>query len=211
METTRKMIVVGVDGTETGARALENALQVAARDPHAEVHAIRVVEPAVDPVLGLVAASTDVELEALKDSLQAGIRDVIAREGELRIAAVVAHVVLGAPARAIVSLAAQLDADLIVVGTHGRRGLRRALLGSVAEEVVRTAGCPVYAVRPKAHPAEDRVPAVEPLCDACAETRSKTKNAELWCAQHSAHHPRAHVYRYDERSTDSVRAWGFHA
>jgi nucleotide-binding universal stress UspA family protein len=45
--------------------------------------------------------------------------------------------------------AEQIGADLIVMGTHGRRGIRRALLGSVAESVVRTAPCPVLTMRPK--------------------------------------------------------------
>lgn len=52
---------------------------------------------------------------------------------------------LAAPA--IVAGAADVEADLVVMGTHGRRGLRRALLGSVADEVVRTADCPVLLAR----------------------------------------------------------------
>ena len=52
-----------------------------------------------------------------------------------------------APAEAIVSYIEEQDVDLAVVGTHGRRGLRRLLLGSVAEEVLRTAPCPVLTVR----------------------------------------------------------------
>ncbi len=52
-----------------------------------------------------------------------------------------------APAPAIVSYAKRCDIDLIVMGTHGRRGVRRLLLGSTAEEVVRTAPCPVFTVR----------------------------------------------------------------
>ena len=52
-----------------------------------------------------------------------------------------------APAPAIVSYAERCDIDLIVMGTHGRRGVRRLLLGSTAEEVVRTAPCPVFTVR----------------------------------------------------------------
>jgi nucleotide-binding universal stress UspA family protein len=47
----------------------------------------------------------------------------------------------------ILAVAAETKADLIVMGTHGRRGLARALLGSVAEKVVRTASCPVMTVR----------------------------------------------------------------
>ncbi|MBL8914559.1 MAG: universal stress protein [Archangium sp.] len=47
----------------------------------------------------------------------------------------------------VVDTARQMGADLIIVGTHGRRGVRRALLGSVAESVVRHAPCPVLVVR----------------------------------------------------------------
>lgn len=210
MEATRK-IVVGVDNTETGTRALRSALEIASEGPRTEVHAIRVIEPIADPVLGVLPPSTEEQLGELKDVLQEAIQKMITDAGDLRVAAVVAHVTLGAPARSIVNLAAELDADLIVVGTHGRRGIRRAILGSVAEEVVRTAGCPVYAVRPKDHPQEARVPQIEPLCEDCANVRYKTNNAELWCERHQGHHPRAHVYHYEERSSEPARPWGFHA
>lgn len=53
----------------------------------------------------------------------------------------------GEPAGEIVRWAADHGVDLIVVGTHGRRGLKRLLLGSVAEHVVRAAGCAVLTVR----------------------------------------------------------------
>jgi nucleotide-binding universal stress UspA family protein len=53
----------------------------------------------------------------------------------------------GEPVEEILRLAASLPADLIVMGTHGRRGLRRLLMGSVAEDVVRKAFCPVLTVR----------------------------------------------------------------
>jgi len=49
----------------------------------------------------------------------------------------------------ILEAATELDADMIVMGTHGRRGISRALLGSVAEDVVRRAPCPVLTVRTK--------------------------------------------------------------
>ena len=56
-------------------------------------------------------------------------------------------VACGDPRDLVVKVAAEKKAGLIVVGTHGRRGLRRALLGSVAESVVRDAACPVLVVR----------------------------------------------------------------
>lgn len=57
------------------------------------------------------------------------------------------QVVIGRPTRAILAAAASLGADLVVVGTHGRTGLPHALLGSVAEQVIRAAPCPVLTVR----------------------------------------------------------------
>src|SRR5579884_2462380 len=53
----------------------------------------------------------------------------------------------GDPATKILEVAGEIDADLIVMGTHGRTGLRRLLMGSVAERIVRTASCPVLTVR----------------------------------------------------------------
>jgi universal stress protein A len=62
---------------------------------------------------------------------------------------------VGDPASAIVETAENEDADLIVMGTHGRTGLTRLLMGSVAEAVVRKAKCPVLTVKhPSAVPAE---------------------------------------------------------
>jgi nucleotide-binding universal stress UspA family protein len=53
----------------------------------------------------------------------------------------------GEPAAVILAVAKQIGADLIVIGTHGRTGLRRLLMGSVAEQVVRKAPCPVLTVK----------------------------------------------------------------
>jgi len=62
---------------------------------------------------------------------------------------------VGDPATAIVETAANENADLIVIGTHGRTGLTRLLMGSVAEAVVRRAKCPVLTVKhPSAVPSD---------------------------------------------------------
>lgn len=58
------------------------------------------------------------------------------------------HVVAGSAGPAIVEAARTLDADLIVMATHGRSGVARAILGSVADHVARHAACPVLLVRP---------------------------------------------------------------
>lgn len=70
-----------------------------------------------------------------------------------------AHSVQGAVGRAIVEMAAEWPADAIVVGSHGRNGIRRLLLGSVSQEVVQHAPCSVEIVREPAAPR--RPPGVE--------------------------------------------------
>lgn len=57
------------------------------------------------------------------------------------------HLITGVPCVDIVNYADRMKADLIVIGTHGRTGLKHMLIGSVAERVVRTASCPVLTVR----------------------------------------------------------------
>lgn len=76
-------------------------------------------------------------LEELRDDLAAG-----------GVLTVEEHVIAGSAGPAIVEATARLDADLVVMATHGRGGLGRAMLGSVADHVVRHAGCPVLLVRP---------------------------------------------------------------
>jgi len=62
------------------------------------------------------------------------------------------HAVVGEPAQAIVAMARECRADLIVMGTQGRSGVSRMLLGSVAELVLRHAPCPVLTVKPGTEP-----------------------------------------------------------
>lgn len=58
---------------------------------------------------------------------------------------------IGSPAKEIARYAADRDIDLIVMGTHGRTGVAHAVMGSVAEQVLRSASCPVLVVRQPAH------------------------------------------------------------
>jgi hypothetical protein len=106
------------------------------------------------------------------------------------------HIGLSDPVQAIVQLASDIEADLVVVGTHGRTGLARFVLGSVAEGVVRRAPCPVLVVRAVGAESAADAPKIEPLCAQCLETRRASAGAELWCARHQEHHARAHTYHF---------------
>ncbi|HEU0035604.1 MAG TPA: universal stress protein [Kofleriaceae bacterium] len=99
---------------------------------------------------------TDV-IQQLIDDANAGLEQAKGRMRELGITHVSSKLLTGVPWNEIVELAASDGAfDLIVIGTHGRTGLARILLGSVAEKVVRHAPCPVLAVRLDSQPRELR-------------------------------------------------------
>jgi nucleotide-binding universal stress UspA family protein len=124
-------------------------------------------------------------------------------------ARVVVHVVADKPAEQVAQLAADVEADLVVVGTHGRRGVPRLLLGSVAELTIRLAPCPVLVVRPKKAP--EPVPSIEPPCPRCVETRRATEGREFWCEQHRERHGRRHTYHQTDRvSADGNLPLVFH-
>ncbi len=73
---------------------------------------------------------------------------LLAREAERQGISVTLFVTLGDPSQGILNIAAEEKVDLIVMATHGRRGLSRLLHGSVAEKVVRRAPCPVLTLKP---------------------------------------------------------------
>ena len=115
---------------------------------------------------------------------------------------IVGHIAAGTPWREIVQFAANIHADLVVVGTHDRKGLKRLVLGSVAEQVVRAARCAVLVARARDHYAGD-VPEIEPPCPQCLEVQRQTNGDQLWCAQHTTHHSHGRLH-YESPPTFGV-------
>ena len=112
----------------------------------AELHLLHVAE-ADDPPMAWPDADSRVSMGAVFADL--GVLSVPGAS-DLDLTEVVAEEVEGRrPAEAIVEYARDEEADLVVMGTHGRSGWRRGVLGSVAEAVVRHAPCPVLTVRPR--------------------------------------------------------------
>jgi nucleotide-binding universal stress UspA family protein len=137
------------------------------------------------------------ELEAHVRARTAAYRAKNEGKGVGPVDRVVAHQRAFSPAEEIAQLAADLEADLVVIGTHGRRGVSRALLGSVAETTVRLAPCPVLVVRPKALPLP--LPAIAPPCPRCVDERRATNGAQFWCEQHRERHGQRHTYHQGDR------------
>ena len=141
-------ILVAVDGSETSLRALDEALQLA-HDAGGQLQPLFVVDvpvmaydvPAYDPTYvrnALIEEATQVTDDAMTRMRRAGVA------GTPRI--VEADPVADDVAHCIQRAAADFKADVVVIGTHGRRGFQRMVLGSVAERFLRIAQCPVLMI-----------------------------------------------------------------
>ncbi len=200
MSSTKHYVtVVGIDFSDLSNHALDQALEVTALRK-GEVHVV-FVEPemALDALLTSSlkdAVSADAAVEQVRQRALERVNATMERVGGLSLHKVVAHFRKGSPAQQIAQLAADLDADLVVVGSHGRHGVQRLLLGSVADRVTRLARCPVWIVRPKDHVGAVRVPDIEPPCPDCLAKRAETNGKEMWCARHAEHHTWGHRVTY---------------
>lgn len=192
-------IVVGVDYSESCALALAESFALAAqKTPGGEPHVVNVVPQHGSLPDGFSAPNVEQAWKQLEAYVQTQIANYTAQYPSNReFERVVMHQHTGNPADEIVQLAVDLEADLIMVGTHSRRGIERLLLGSVAERVVRIAPCPVLVVRPKA---ASNLPQIEPPCSQCVVSRKNSAGKDLWCAQHSERHGRRHTYHYLHRN-----------
>ena len=141
-----KNVLVATDFSEPSVVAMAYGRDLA-RSYGAALHVLHVVEDVLTrygPEMGLIspAVQTDLEATARRD-LDAAITDDDRRTLKI-VSTVETH---GNIPHGIVEYAKRQQIDLIVVGTHGRGAMKQLLMGSVAERVVRTAPCPVLAVR----------------------------------------------------------------
>lgn len=135
-------ILLPTDGSDAADSAVEHALDLA-KTYDATLHVLYVVDEGA-------YGGLDVRTEMIREGLETeGTKavDAIRRRADDAGVLVVGEVTTGRPYRKIRSYADRNDVDLIVMGTHGRRGIDRYLLGSVAEKVVRLADAPVMTVR----------------------------------------------------------------
>ena len=205
-----RRILAAIDFTPQSDRALETALSLAAAYGGTELHAA-FVKTGIEgmPMTKRDVVRMDEDLDRVKDHVTKVTAAYRERHPEFEVPEPIPHRLFGQPAGALLRHASGLQAGLIVVGTRDRRGLTRALLGSVAAAIVEKATCPVLVVRPIDHSAADAIPDIEPLCEACAAERAKSEGAELWCERHREHHLRFGGVTSTQMSTAPIRPWGF--
>jgi nucleotide-binding universal stress UspA family protein len=142
---TFRTILIPIDFSEHASAALGQAVDLA-RAFEATLHLLHVYQRPVELLSPYEAPLPPSFSEEVREGARRRLDEQLA---EVRGAGLPseAHLVEGIPSEAIVAKARELSADLIVIGTRGLTGLKHVLLGSVAERVIRTAPCPVLAVK----------------------------------------------------------------
>ncbi len=142
VHTPFESILVPFDGSASARSAVDHAIDLA-RETGATLHLVNVVNPAVmtgDFDAGMILDTLEESGEKLLETVSEDAENAGVEVGT-------ASVLIGSPFRKIVEFADDQNVDCLVMGTHGRTGVGRVLLGSVAERVIRQTDVPVIATK----------------------------------------------------------------
>lgn len=185
---SRVVVIAAMDRTPASEAVLHTATSLAQGIAGAELHLVHVITVAPEPV----APSMSAPARFLEEG-RAWVDGVAARAAERFKGRVAAHLAVGDATREILQIASDLEADLVVVGSHGKGAIERMLAGSVSQSVAKKARCAVLIARPKEYAAED-APSIAPPCPQCLEVQRATNGEKLWCPQHAARHVQGRVH-----------------
>lgn len=149
--TTWRKIIYPTDFSLAAAAVFDMAQRLA-RDSDSLLLIVHVVEPVAAATPGTVAPPvtlggtnlSDTQQQQAMDEAHEELRKIVPNDPSIRFEH---RLIEGLASEAILSLVEEEQADLIIMGTHGRTGLKRLLMGSVAEKIVRYASCPVLTLR----------------------------------------------------------------
>jgi nucleotide-binding universal stress UspA family protein len=184
--TARFSVVVGLDFTDADGPAFDEAARLALRVPGSELHLVHVFGTAPS-----AERSRD-----LVDHLRLYADEKAAMTDGLRGMAVGIHLRGGHTVHELIQLATEVQADVIVVGSHRGPHVKDWLVGSTVERLVGGAAFPVLVATPKARVPEQPEPVIEPPCPKCVETRIATGGKEWWCERHAHAAQLGHTYSY---------------
>jgi len=162
MSNSDNQVVVAFDFSHSGHEALYRAISIARRSSNHVFHFVCVIDP--HSAVPAVPTKGAIDYRYAEQVQQALVDEVAAELKAANIADRVhffVHARIGKAADEILALAKEVGADLIVIGTKGLKGVEHYVLGSVAEKVVREAGCAVIVARAKKYEYVPRLDVVE--------------------------------------------------
>ncbi|MCG8423889.1 MAG: universal stress protein [Proteobacteria bacterium] len=140
-------MLVGFDFSATSQLALSRAIEMAETESRHMLHVLSVLDHKNDPRPEGKGKHDYEGATEVQEQLTSAIEERLKKDAPSRRIKFFVHVHIGKPAESILSLAEEVGASLILVGSHGRTGIRRMVMGSVSEQVVRAARCSVLVVR----------------------------------------------------------------
>lgn len=175
----RTVILAAIEPSAASDQVIHTATAMSRIVPGADLHFVHIVNPGPPPH-EMALSLTDLLSEGR--GFLDGIVNKAMTETSCRVSG---HLAVGVPAERIVQIAADISADLVIVGTHEKKGLSR-VLGSVSQKVMLKAPCEVLLARVKE--TVHSGPEIEPPCPACLEVQRTSHGETLWCAQHTTRH-----------------------
>jgi nucleotide-binding universal stress UspA family protein len=183
---TKFAVVVGLDFTDADGPAFDLAVRLLPSVPGTELHLLHVFSEAPS-----AERSKD-----LADHLRLYVDEKAAILEGLRGITVGVHLRGGKVVREILQLATDVDAKLIVVGSHKGPHIKDWIAGSTVERLVSSGTFPVIAAAAKAKEPEKHEPAIEPPCPQCVQTRIASGGKQWWCERHTHAASLGHTYSY---------------
>ena len=150
-------LLVPLDGSRFGSQAVRYAIEVAIHFD-AEITLLQAVKPATPIVVSPSVASPSIADMATQTAFIEDKRNVSrakrylskkAREIRAQNIKTEFHTIVGEPAQSVIEFADKKHIDLVVMSSHGKNVVKRAIMGSVADKVVRESGKPVLVIRPQ--------------------------------------------------------------
>jgi nucleotide-binding universal stress UspA family protein len=187
----RHIVLAAIDDTPSLGDVVVQGALATRTIPGAELHLLHVLDDIgkeTDPAPA--SAPLHSAIPRIRESTEL-LQKASQNAGALTEAPIFVHGVAGKPWREIVQYATDLRANLIVLGWP-RPSVRFRLSGSVVDNVLHHACCPVLVARPTDY--SKVAPEIEPACVDCVAVRQASAYATFWCERHSHHHARAHTY-----------------
>lgn len=199
------VVLVGFDERPQSEEALRAAFQQASEHPLSHVHVVRILSDTSGAVIpgidsprmswGALVEQAAHEASLLLEKRVNVLFAEWAKDHRSKIDSIEVHTRFANPVVGILNLADELNADLVVVGSHEHGRLHRLLFGSTAERITRQTDRQVLVV----HHRDDPAALIEPPCPDCVQVRFETNGAEIWCQRHREHHTMGRARHHSSR------------
>jgi nucleotide-binding universal stress UspA family protein len=202
-ELSSRRIVVVVDYGRTSAEALREAAAELETVTRGQLHVLHVAPADRGPVTAHKIEQNERAVEDDREKLRRFVLEHMHELPAISRVETVLHLRYGDAPEETRHLCADVEADLIIVGTEDPTGISRLFHSSLATQMIKSAPCPVLVAKRKSYDSmatngHERV-SVEPPCPDCLRAREQSSGARSWCARHAeSHSVSGHIYGYDE-------------